>query len=163
MYSFVSESAHLGGEMTARLKLSSHVDRQDSRTMCLPAARIRGSPFCLFSEFPPQRELICRLLHLSQHSSSFVNHKLPSWVSMTEWWSWAGGHSWAESIKVIMNTKQNLKNEWENCCCWYFLKPFAIKPTERGSHPGQIPWRQTVAAKRVRDWVMPNRGLIYTT
>lgn len=56
--------------------------------------------------------LCCWILFafLPQHPSSSGNHKLPSWILVTEWWSWACACSWAKSIKVIMNTKQNLKN-----------------------------------------------------
>lgn len=67
------------------------------------------------------------LAFLPQHPFSFGTHKLPSLALVTEWWSWAGACSWAKSIKVIMNTKQNLKNDWKNCSYWYFWQPSAAK------------------------------------
>lgn len=81
----------------------------------------------------------------SPASSSFGDHKLLNRVLVTEWWSWAGACSWAKSINMIMNTKQNVKNGWKNRCYWCFWQASAAvaeASASRGKSFGGNWWQQ---------------------
>lgn len=86
---------------------------------------------------------ITALVFLPQHLPPLetTNYR----VLVTEWWSWAGACSWAKSINMIMNTKQNVKNGWKNRCYWCFWQASAAVAeagASRGKSFGGNWWQQ---------------------